>query len=60
MDGGTREFGDQFFLIFGVDSIAKYHKLLNYDQKAPFLHHELFHVYHRQFYKEGDTLLDGL
>tara|TARA_Y100000590_G_C15733617_1_gene1017882 strand:- start:2299 stop:3204 length:906 start_codon:yes stop_codon:yes gene_type:complete len=60
MDGGTRVYKGKFFFIFGVDSIAKYHKSMEYERKAPFLHHELFHVYHRSFFQENETLLDGL
>lgn len=45
MDGGSRNFDDEFKLIFGVDGMAKYH---NGKTEVPFFHHELFHVYHEQ------------
>lgn len=60
MDGGTRIFGDRVYLIFGAESIAKFHSSQSFERKIPFLHHELFHMYHRKFFHEKNTLLDGL
>lgn len=45
MDGGTRAFNGHTYLIFGADVIARVHPQ---GSEQPFLHHELFHVYHRQ------------
>ncbi len=42
MDGGTRDFNGQRYLIFGADLMAKLH---GGGDEAPFFHHELFHVY---------------
>lgn len=53
MDGGTRIIDGKFHFILGVDGIAKYH---SGSTDTPFLHHELFHVYHWQFFKGEDKL----
>lgn len=60
MDGGTREFNGKSYFIFGAESIAQYHRSFDYESKRPFLHHELFHVYHRKHFKAENDLLDGL
>ena len=48
MDGGTREFQGQTYLIFGIDGMVRYHQG---NDEAPFFDHELFHVYHERFLK---------
>lgn len=57
MDGGTRVFNGKVYFIFGIDSILKYH---NGDNDTPFYHHELFHMYHRQFGNAGDLFYESL
>jgi hypothetical protein len=47
MDGGTRELGPTTYFVFGADVMAQVHQ---FDDETPFFHHELFHVYHRQFF----------
>ena len=42
-DGATRNFGQGENLYFGADAIAQYYPGAS---TMPFLHHELFHVYH--------------
>ena len=49
MDGGTRVLDGQYYLLFGVDGIARYHRGLDL---APLFAHELFHVYYAQ--KHGE------
>lgn len=53
MDGGTRMFGDRHYLIFGADVMVAAH---DFDDERPFLHHELFHVYHEQFFPSCDKV----
>lgn len=53
MDGGTRTIRGQNFLIFGADMIAR---IYPQGQTRPFFHHELFHVYHAQFFSDCDPL----
>lgn len=48
MDGGRRTINGKDFLIFGADVMARVH---NFTDEQPFFHHELFHVYHGQFFK---------
>ena len=48
-DGGTRDLKDGNRLLFGADVIAKIHKP---GTTRPFVHHELFHLYHRRHVKE--------
>lgn len=43
MDGGTREFGEKRYLIFGADGMARFH---TFESESAFFHHELFHIYH--------------
>ncbi len=47
LDGGTREVAGQSRLFFGADVMAQVHQFA--DEK-PFFQHELFHVYHAQFF----------
>jgi hypothetical protein len=47
MDGGTRMVEGRQRLIFGADVMAQVH---NFDDERPFFEHELFHVYHGQFF----------
>jgi hypothetical protein len=43
MDGGTRELHGKDTLLFGADVIARIH---DSNDMEPFLHHELFHLWH--------------
>jgi len=49
MDGGTRTLDGKLYLIFGADVMASVH---DFADEQPFLHHELFHVYHQQYFAE--------
>ena len=49
MDGGTRILDGKLYLIFGADVMASAH---DFADEQPFLHHELFHVYHQQYFPE--------
>lgn len=42
MDGGTRVLGGRYYLLFGVDVIARLH---DWPDDRPFIVHELFHAY---------------
>lgn len=44
MDGGMRHIGGKTVMVFGVDSMVKYHGNGN---ESAFFHHELFHIHHR-------------
>ena len=57
MDGGTRMFDGKLLLIFGADVMAKVH---DFSDERPFLHHELFHVYHQQFFPGCEEIWCGL
>jgi hypothetical protein len=46
MDGGTRRIGDRVVLVFGADVMARH----GFENETPFVHHELFHVYHQQYF----------
>jgi hypothetical protein len=46
-DGGTREWDGKVRLMFGIDVMVQVH---DYPDETPFFHHELFHVYHQQFF----------
>jgi len=48
-DGGTRQVSGVNRLMFGIDVIARLH---DFPDEQPFFHHELFHVYHSQFFEE--------
>ncbi len=47
MDGGTRTIGGRRYLVFGADVMAR---LYAPGEARPFFQHELFHVYHDQFF----------
>lgn len=49
MDGGTRILDGKLYLIFGADVMASAH---DFADEQPFLHHELFHAYHQQYFAE--------
>jgi hypothetical protein len=53
MDGGTRTFGGHVHFVFGADMIARWHPP---GTEGPFFHHELFHVYERQFFGGCDPI----
>ena len=53
-DGGTRQIGKKTVLLFGADVIAKGHDA---ETIGPFLDHELFHVYHHNFFKTDSDQL---
>lgn len=52
-NGAKRNLDGKSYLIYGVDLIAKYHTWKN---DTPFFHHELFHVYHEDFFQCNDEL----
>lgn len=56
MDGGTRDFYGRDYLVFGVDGMVQYHDFPDYKTESPFFHHELFHVYHRDFFTGCDNV----
>jgi hypothetical protein len=47
MDGGTRTVEGRQLLVFGADVMARVH---DFEDERPFFEHELFHVYHAQFF----------
>jgi non-heme chloroperoxidase len=48
MDGGAREINSNVYFMFGLDRIINCN---THDANlAPFFHHELFHMYHLQFF----------
>jgi hypothetical protein len=47
LDGGTRPIAGVPRLLFGIDVIAQTHRS---PVERPFLHHELFHLYHSRFF----------
>jgi len=51
-DGGTKPVAGQPRLVFGADVIAQLHA----GNLQPFFHHELFHVYHAQFFTECEQM----
>lgn len=53
LDGGTRDLAGETYLLFGADVMAWVH---DWDDEAPFFHHELFHVHHDRFFEECDAL----
>jgi len=57
MDGGTRDLQGRTVAVFGADVIARIH-----DETTipPFLDHELFHLYHSQYFPGCDALWCGL
>lgn len=48
-DGGTRLVSGRPRLMFGADVIARLH---DFADERPFFQHELFHIYHAQFFDE--------
>jgi hypothetical protein len=57
MDGGTRSINGQRYFVFGADMIAK---LYPPGSEQPFFQHELFHIYHGQFFDACDEVYCGL
>ncbi|MFA6115070.1 MAG: hypothetical protein WC729_13820 [Sphingomonas sp.] len=53
MDGGSRTINGRNVMIFGADVIAKIHDETTI---APFLDHELFHLYHATWFPDCDAL----
>lgn len=53
MDGGLRTIGGRRYLVFGADVMAR---LYAPGEERPFFHHELFHVYHAQFFEGCDAV----
>ena len=53
MDGGSRMINGRNVMIFGADMIAKIHDEATI---APFLDHELFHLYHATWFPDCDAL----
>lgn len=51
MDGGTRMIDGRLRLIFGADVMARIHEP---GRAQPFFHHELFHIYHYQYFPGCD------
>ena len=56
-DGATRNVGDEMALLFAVDGLAMYRPPGT--DHAPFFHHELFHLYHRQVLTEAKVDSSG-
>lgn len=56
-DGGTRNLAGDRRLLFGADMIARLH--MGHDI-APFVHHELFHLYHSRAFEGCDAVWCGL
>ena len=52
-DGGTRKVSGQSRLLFGADVMAQVH---DFSDETPFFHHELFHVYHAQFFSDCEEM----
>ena len=52
-DGGTRKVSGQSRLLFGADVMAQVHHFAN---ETPFFQHELFHVYHAQFFSDCEEM----
>lgn len=57
MDGGTRQIDGKTYFIFGADMIAQIHTP---ETQRPFFHHELFHIYHLQYFPECEPIWCGL
>ena len=53
MDGGTRTIRGRNVMVFGADVIAQLHADASI---GPFFDHELFHIYHGQFYDDCDQI----
>lgn|GEM_PF-678932 len=52
-DGGVRSINGQDYLVFGIDVMDRVH---DFEDETPFFHHELFHVYHAQYFAPCDAL----
>lgn len=53
MDGGTRGINGQRYVVFGADVMAQ---LYAPRDERPFFQHELFHIYHGQFFQRCDEI----
>ena len=53
MDGGIRTIGGRRYLVFGADVMAR---LYAPGDERPFFQHELFHVYHGQFFGDCEEV----
>jgi len=53
MDGGIRMINGQRYMVFGADVMAQ---LYAPGDERPFFQHELFHVYHAQFFEACDEV----
>jgi hypothetical protein len=56
-DGGTRQWNGPSRLMFGIDVMVQVH---DFPDERPFFHHELFHVYHQQFFTGCEEVWCGL
>lgn len=54
MDGGSREIDGTTYFILGIDGMVNYHQ--GFVSETPFFHHELFHVYHSQYFPEEQVM----
>ncbi|BBM02991.1 hypothetical protein [Microbulbifer sp. GL-2] len=52
-NGTVRKVDGKSHLMFGVDLMAKYH---SWENDSPFFHHELFHVYHENYFEQCEPL----
>lgn len=52
-DGGSRKVSGATRLVFGADVMAQLH---DFTDEQPFFHHELFHVYHAQYFSECEEM----
>jgi hypothetical protein len=57
MDGGGRTVNGRNYLVFGADVMAR---LYQPGQERAFFHHELFHVYHNQFFQDCSQVWCGV
>ncbi|GAM98710.1 hypothetical protein U91I_02345 [alpha proteobacterium U9-1i] len=57
MDGGIRTIDGKRYMVFGADVMAR---LYTPGDERPFFQHELFHVYHGQFFDTCDEVRCGL
>ncbi len=53
MDGGSRGINAQRYVVFGADVMAQ---LYAPGDERPFFQHELFHIYHGQFFERCDEV----
>jgi len=52
-DGAVREISGKRYLLFGIDVMDAVH---SFENERPFFQHELFHVYHDQFFRGCDAI----